>query len=52
MNEWLNQYSTLIWTMLLYKILHYFDQFYVCVVVIMVTALKFKNETGLTKSNI
>ena len=29
-----------------------FDKFYVCMLVIMVTAFKFKNETGLTKSNI
>ena len=51
MNEWLNEYSTLI-LKFLHKILQYFDQFSVCVLVIMLTAWKFKNETGLTKSNI
>ena len=54
MNEWLNEYFTLIWTILL----DFSTRFctilinFVCVLVIMVTALKIKNETGLTKSNI
>ena len=34
MNEWLNEYSTLILTILL-NFSTYFDQFYVCVLVIM-----------------
>ena len=55
MNEWLNEYSTLIWTILLNFSTRFctilINFMFVCLFM-MVTALKFKNETGLLKSNI